>query len=154
MYKSTWSTFGIIHEHNPVMDRMVKSTIDKMSFSYVLAGKPDHIQTCEELTEILMDELYKLKSWKLTGQYMTYGVIKDDVTYHIKNLSEDIQLVKRRDMWSYRIEKIVNEHYRKIEELEQKIKSLPVEEQQKVRQAQKEKLVNDIWLTWGIEWGY
>ena len=144
MSKSVWSTYGIIYKHNPVMDKMVTSTIDKMSFSYSLTGKQYHIQTCDELTEVMMFNLYQLKYWKTKGISRSYGIIKDDVDFHIKNLSNDIKLIKRLNMWSYKVEQIVNDYYKKREEQEQRIMSLSKQEQEQIRQAQFEKMLKEM----------
>lgn len=150
MSKSRWSTYGIIYKHNPTMDKRVREVMGKMSMSYSLIGKSTTIRTCDELTEVVMFSLYNLKKWKETGKNFSYGLIEDDVDLHLKNLSNDVQMMKMYNVWSHRVENIVNEHHRKKEEQEQRILSLPKQEQEYVRQVQMENLIKEMEIIMGV----
>lgn len=150
MSNNRWSTYGIVYKHNPTMDKRVREVMDKMSMSYSLIGKSTTINTCDGLTEVVISSLYSLKKWKETGKNFSYGVIEDDVDLHLRNLSNDVQMMKMYNVWSHRVENIVNEHYRKREELEQRILSLPKHEQEYVRQVQMEKLIKEMEIIMGV----
>ena len=69
---------------------------------------------------------------------------------HLKNLSNDVQMMKMYNVWSHRVENIVNEHHRKKEEQEQRILSLPKHEQEYVRQVQMENLIKEMEIIMGV----
>ena len=139
----------ILYKHNPVLDKLVPTVVKQMSLSYDLTGgsyykictEGTNFVTCEELTETVVNSLYRLKRWKLSGKDFSYGVIDGDVDTHLQNISKDIELMKKYGVWSYRVENIINEHETKKEEQKKKISMLSKQEQEQVKQVRLQQLL-------------
>lgn len=138
---------GIVHKHDPLLDRRIKTMIDILDLSYLTDSKRilnTLWMTRGHITEYMVDIVRQVKCIKDDPDRIRIGIVSGDLETILPKLLKDITLLKNNGFWISDVEKYMLEEQALRKKQFELLKTLPPEQQAEVRSKMLEEFNKEI----------